>query len=98
LFRNDGGNNSSYLHIQLEGEALNSEAAGARIYLTSNGITQMRELRVGSNYMSQNPVEAYFGIGTATSIEKVRVVWPSGTEKILENIDANQLIFVTHPN
>ncbi|MDG2175096.1 MAG: CRTAC1 family protein [Gammaproteobacteria bacterium] len=98
LFRNDGGNNSDYLHIQLEGEAFNSEAAGARIYLTSNGITQMRELRVGSNYMSQNPVEAYFGVGTANSIDQVRVVWPSGVEKTLENIDANQLLFITHPD
>jgi enediyne biosynthesis protein E4 len=98
LFRNDGGNNNNYLHIQLDGEALNSEAVGARIYLTSNSITQMRELRAGSNYMSQNPVEAYFGIGTAKSIDQVRVVWPSGAEKTLENIDANQLLFITHPD
>jgi enediyne biosynthesis protein E4 len=97
LYRNDSSNTNNYLHVQLEGEALNSEAVGARIYLTSNGITQMRELRAGSNYMSQNPVEAYFGIGTANSIDQIRVVWPSGVEKTLENIDPNQLLFITHP-
>jgi hypothetical protein len=98
LYRNDGGNNNNYLHIQLEGEDQNSEAVGARIYLTDNGLTQMRELRAGSNYLSQNPVEAYFGMGPETRVDQVRVVWPSGAEKILEDIEANQLLFITHPN
>ncbi|NBS26397.1 MAG: CRTAC1 family protein [Gammaproteobacteria bacterium] len=98
LYRNDGGNNNNYLHIQLEGEDQNSEAVGARIYLSDNGMTQMRELRAGSNYLSQNPVEAYFGLGTETRVDQVRVVWPSGVEKILEDIEANQLLFITHPN
>jgi len=97
LFRNDSNDMNNYLHIQLEGEDLNSEAVGARIYLTENGLTQMRELRAGSNYLSQNPVEAYFGLGTSTMVDEVRVVWPSGEEKILENISANQLLYITHP-
>ncbi len=58
----------------------------------------MRELRAGSNYLSQNPVEAYFGLGPETRVDQVRVVWPSGAEKILEDIEANQLLFITHPN
>jgi hypothetical protein len=97
LYRNDGGNNQNYLHIQLQGEDANSEAVGARIYVTINGLTQMRELRNGSNFLSQNPVEAYFGLGTARKVDLVRVVWPSGVEKTLEAIDANQLLTITHP-
>ena len=65
--------------------------------VTANGITQMRELSAGSNYESQNPVEAYFGLGSSTSADMIRVVWPSGAEKILEDIDADQLLFITHP-
>jgi len=97
LYRNDGGNNQNYLHIQLQGEDANSEAVGARIYVTINGLTQMRELRNGSNFLSQNPVEAYFGLGSARKVDLVRVVWPSGVEKTLEAIDANQLLTITHP-
>ena len=97
LFRNDSNDMNNYLHIQLEGEDLNSEAVGARIYLTENGLTQMRELRAGSNYLSQNPVEAYFGLGTRDKVAEVRVVWPSGAEKVLENVNANQLLYITHP-
>jgi len=96
LYRNDGVTNH-YLHVRLEGEGANTEAVGARIYLSANGITQMRELRAGSNYASQNPVEAYFGLGSSTSADMIRVVWPSGAEKILEDIDADQLLFITHP-
>lgn len=94
LFRNDGGNNRNYLHIKVGGELKNSKAIGARIYVTVGGITQMRELRAGSNYMSQNPVEAYFGLGLAQVVDQVRVVWPSGEEITLEDVAVNQLIVI----
>lgn len=98
LFRNDSGNGNHYLHVRLEGEALNSEAVGARIYLTAGGQTQMRELRAGSNYLSQNPVVAYFGLGSYTTADRIRVIWPSGTEVILEDVEADQFLFVSRPD
>lgn len=94
LFRNDGGNLNNYLHIQVGGEMLNSEAVGARVYVSTGGIIQMRELRVGNNYISQNPVEAYFGLGSAQKVDLLRVVWPSGMEVILEDVSVNQLLYV----
>ena len=57
----------------------------------------MRELRAGNNYMSQNPVEAYFGLGKASSVDLIQVIWPSGQQAILENVDINQLMFITQP-
>ena len=97
LFRNDGGNLNNYLHIQVEGEQKNTEAIGARVYVTINDTIQMRELQVSNNFMSQNPVEVYFGLGNADNVDQVRVVWPSGQERTLENVSINQLLFVQHP-
>jgi hypothetical protein len=37
----------------------------------------MREVTVGSNYISQNPTVQHFGLGTAATVESVRVVWPA---------------------
>jgi enediyne biosynthesis protein E4 len=96
LFRNDSGSNN-FLHIQVAGELENTQGIGTRIYVTAAGQTQMRELRAGNNYMSQNPVEAYFGLGKASSVDLIQVIWPSGQQAILENVDINQLMFITQP-
>lgn len=94
LYENRGLNSQHWLHVRLEGEGANTEAIGARIYATINGQTQMRELRAGSNYLSQNPVIAYFGLGQAAEVDELRVVWPSGTERILHDVTADQTLLI----
>ena len=74
-----------------------SACAGARVWLTSGTTTQMRELRVGSNYLSQNPLVAAFGLGSNTGAEAITVRWPSGKETVLQKITANQRIYVLPP-
>jgi hypothetical protein len=90
-----GASRAHWLHVRIAGEQLNSEGIGARIYVSTGATTQMRELTAGSNFMSQNPVLGYFGLGTATSVDSVRVVWPSGVERTLDNVDADQILYVT---
>lgn len=89
------GNQNTFINVRLEGEAPNTQALGARVYVTTGEVEQMRELNANSNYVSQNPVEAHFGLGTASSIEQIRVVWPDGVESILENVDVGQFLIIT---
>ena len=64
LYRNDLEASPGYLQVRLHGEADNPDAVGATIRVTAQGITQMREITVGSNYASQNPLLQHFGLGT----------------------------------
>lgn len=98
LYRNDGGNDLNYLNITLVGNAPNSQAIGARVYAESGGVTQMREVHNGSNYVSQNPTEQHFGFGDRSMSETVRVVWPDGTESNRNNVALNQRLVVTYPD
>jgi hypothetical protein len=98
LFRNDGGNSLNYLNIRLLNEAPNTQAVGARIYLSSAGITQFREIHNGSNYVSQNPAEQHFGLNEAIQADSVRIIWPDGTETSRDNIDVNQRLTVNYPD
>lgn len=79
LYRNNSGNARHYLQVKLRGKSPNTEAIGARVYVTAGGFTQMRELRAGSNYVSQDPAVAHFGLGDATTIDELRIVWPDQT-------------------
>jgi hypothetical protein len=97
LYRNDGVNLGNFLDVTLRGRAPNTEAIGARIHLTVGNRTRMHELRAGSNFMSQDPTIAHFGLGTATTAA-LRIVWPDQTSTALpDGIAANQRLVVTQP-
>lgn len=98
VFRNDGGNQLNFINIKLNGPAPNTRALGARIYVSSDGVTQMREIHNGSNYVSQNPAEQHFGLKNATSIDTVRIVWPGGTESTRNNVAIFQRVTVEYPD
>jgi hypothetical protein len=36
----------------------------------------MREITIGSNYTTQNPVVQIFGLGSATFVDELLVEWP----------------------
>jgi hypothetical protein len=94
LFRNDTGNQLNHLHVRLRGRSPNTQGIGGRIYVTTGSRTQMHELRAGTNYVSQDPAEAQFGLGTASSAEIVRVVWPDRSEGVLTDVPANRFLIV----
>jgi hypothetical protein len=68
------GNN--FLRIKLIGAPPNTDAAGARIYVTIGDKILMREVIVGGNLTSQHPSVQYFGLGAATMADEIRVRWP----------------------
>ena len=68
------GNNS--LRVRLEGLPPNTEAAGARIFVTTGEKRQMREIIIGSNFISQNPTVQIFGLGELEAADEILVEWP----------------------
>ena len=98
LYRNDGGNKLAYLNVRLVGNAPNTAAIGARVFVSSDGVTQMREISSGNNYVSQNPAEQHFGLNQAGTADSIRVRWPDGTETVRNGIATNQRIRVTYPD
>ncbi|HMJ65414.1 MAG TPA: FG-GAP-like repeat-containing protein, partial [Candidatus Binatia bacterium] len=100
LYRNNG-NSNNWLTVRCVGQLSNRSGIGAKVRLkiTEQGQTrwQMREISGGSGYGSQNAPYAYFGLGTATNIETVRVEWPSGLVQELHRPMAKQFLTVTEP-
>jgi len=91
LLRNDGGADHHWLSVALRGGGANSEAIGARVSVRAGGVTQLREIHAGSNYASQDPAEAHFGLGDAVVVD-VTVRWPDGATTELPGVAANQLL------
>ncbi len=78
VYLNDGGDNH-FLNVSLRGTTNNLYGIGARIDLYAGGMRQVREIRAGDGFMSQNHnLTAHFGLGMETSIDSLVIRWPQG--------------------
>ena len=95
ILRNDGDNTSQWLAVKLIGTHCNRDAIGARVTVISEDLTQMREVKSGSGYLSQNELRLHFGLGTATSVDMLMVRWLCGKVQTLQNIKTNQVLVIS---
>jgi len=95
LLRNDGGNRNNSLLIRTVGSKSNRDGIGARLTLSVGGKVLMRHIKAGSSYQGQNDLRVHFGLGSARMVERLEILWPSGTVDKLENIEANQILTIT---
>lgn len=91
LKRNDNNNGNNWLKVKLVGNDSNKDGIGSKIKLTDgDGVIQYFETRSGSNLGGGDAIDAYFGIGTATSITELEVTWPTGEVQTVSNVAINQ--------
>jgi hypothetical protein len=96
LFRNNGGNDNKWLEIGVKASESNSASIGARVMVSYNGITQMKEIEGGTaGHSYQNSLVQHFGFGDHDSGVDVEVWWPSGRTKLLSNISLDQKIVIS---
>jgi len=85
------------LEVALVGTASNRDGLGARVTVTAGGLSQL-ELHDGkSGYLSQSSLPLYFGLGDATEVDRVEVLWPSGRRKTIERPLLGARLVVTEP-
>jgi hypothetical protein len=80
----------AWARFKLIGTRCNRDAAGARIRVTANGVTQMEEVRRGDSYLSTNDPRVHFGLGEAPVIERVEIRWPDGSLERHEHLQTNR--------
>jgi len=99
IYRNNG-NANHWLKVRLIGTVSNRSSIGAKVRLlaTIGGKTfwQLREIPGGCSTTKPDP-RALFGLGDATTVERVRIEWPSGIVQELSNLPANKFLTVTEP-
>jgi hypothetical protein len=95
LFRNDGGNANNMLRVRTIGTAANHDGIGARVEVRlAGGRTHAQLVKTGSSYLSQSELPLTFGLGTAATVDGIRVIWPSGKLDTIGPTKANQVITV----
>lgn len=96
LLKNELDGRAPFLQVKLVGRPPNTEALGARIFLSApQSPRQMRELRAGSNFVSQDPAVAHFGLGSAGGPVELEIVWPQRRgRRFLGDVAPNQQLVI----
>lgn len=88
-------NENNWITINLEGIQSNYNGIGARVEIYGSWGKQIRDIKSGHGFSHQSTMNAHFGIGTANSIDKIVVKWPSGVEDTIENPSINTATKIT---
>jgi PKD repeat protein len=94
LYRNDSQDNR-WLAVRTVGTVSNRDGIGARVTVACDGQTQMREVRAGTGWLSQDSLPVEFGLGTCTGAVTTTVDWPSGEVQTLTQVATNRTVTVT---
>jgi len=78
LLRNDQGLGHHWLRLKLIGHRSNRSAIGAQVRARVNGRLLVREVMPTRSYLSQSELPITLGLGSATSVDSLEVIWPGG--------------------
>jgi hypothetical protein len=89
-----------YLKVSLRGKprtqapSSNRQGIGARLVATVHGQQLVREMYPANSYRSEMPNIVHFGLGDASSVDTLKIRWPSGVEQVLSNLPGDRHIVV----
>jgi hypothetical protein len=97
LLHNVSTNTGHWIAVKLVGTKSNRDGIGARIEVFAAGKRHTAERVASSGYLSQDDGRLHFGLGAATTIDKLLVHWPSGREQTLEKLGVDRVLTVEEP-
>jgi hypothetical protein len=87
-------NGNNWIKFNLQGIQSNRNGIGARVEIHGAWGKQIRDIRSGEGFRHMSTLNAHFGIGTATAVSQVVVIWPSGVVDVINNPNINQALSI----
>jgi hypothetical protein len=94
LYLNATNNANNWLKVNVNGAQSNRDGYGSTVKIFYEEVVQTAEVSGGSSHASQNSSVVHFGIGSATNIDSILVIFPSGVVRAILNPAPNQTITV----
>lgn len=99
LLRCDSRLGHHWLKVRTIGTRSNRSGIGAQVKCVTRRVDgsrheQMDEVRSGGSYLSQSDLRVHFGLGTAETVARLEIRWPSGHIDTFQGIQGDQLVYV----
>ncbi len=94
VWSNVAANAGNWLLVKLLGAGKMTDAVGATVRVRVGETRRMRLVQSGSSYLSQDDMRLHFGLGSASAVDLVEVLWPDGTTTRRTGVEANQILVI----
>jgi enediyne biosynthesis protein E4 len=95
LLKNQGAAaDGSWLTVQAKGRKSNSAGLGATVTIETSEGTQVREINNVASYLSSSDTRLHVGLGRATIVKRLEILWPGGARQVLENVKVNHVLVI----
>jgi len=85
-------NRNHYLTVRLQGTGANTGGVGAKVLAKVGSGTQLVEQQPTRGFESSVDPRPHFGLGAATRVDTLTVIWPDRRFQVLPNVAADQTI------
>ena len=99
-YENQTANIANWLRVRLDtsiNPLLAPDGMGARIIVEAGGSSFHRHLNGNPSYLATSELAVHFGLGAASIVDELRVVWPRGYVTTLNNVAVNQHLTIDAP-
>ena len=97
LLKNQGTRRGNWVSIRAKGSKSNTFGLGATVRLATAEGLQVREINNVASYLSANDVRLHVGLGRATVVQAIDILWPSGARQTVKDVPVNQILVIEEP-
>jgi hypothetical protein len=97
LLHNRDRSGNHWLTLDLVGTKSNRDGFGSTINVSAGGKEYFAEARCAFGFLMQSDRRPHFGLGKATSVDRIRITWPSRQVQELTNVKVDQILKVVEP-
>jgi enediyne biosynthesis protein E4 len=98
VLRNETPTANHWITFNLVGVKSNRDGIGAQIKISTSAGPQYATVTTASSYQSSSDKRVHFGLGSAISVARVEIRWPSGARQTLSDVKADQILTITEAN
>ena len=94
VYRNnsDSLTNNNYLKIKLEGNQVNKFGIGSTVKIFHNNKIYVQEQMPSRGFQSSMDYVMTIGLGKATKVDSLRIIWPNNKTQKWDNIEVNSTL------
>jgi hypothetical protein len=81
-----------WLRLKLEGQKSNRYGIGCKVIAETDSGKTYREMSLTHGFQSSSEPYLHIGLGKASSLKKLTVIWPGGATQVLENVAGKQTL------
>jgi hypothetical protein len=87
-------NGNHWILLKLVGKRANRDGIGTKVKITTSQGTQYNHATTAVGYSSSSDKRVHFGLGSAATIDKIELQWPTGVHQVLNDVKADQVLTI----